>query len=649
MVRCGFYRFDPRPSRPDPWGRRALLSPPHPPYRSSIASARSGSCAPPSTPRSAGAAASCCSAASRGSARPAWRACSPTRPSRAACRCGGDAAGRTARRRRSGRGTRRSGAGSIRSATKPSPPRPAPGAPSWRTCSRCCAIGCPSSRRARAGKSDGARFRLFDIVSRFLAAVARPAGLVVVLDDVHWADRPSLKLLEFVAADLADTRLLVVATYRDTEVRREDPFSATLSRLAREPSTRRLLVGGLSAAHCARWIAWRRRGATPRRSAKRCTARRTAIRSSSARSSTSWRPRRIRDGLGCAARAARRARGDRAAPGPARRRLPRDARRRGALRRHDRRGDAGRRPRRHAAGRPPRARRARPHPGRGRGPAGTVRLRARAHPAGPGRRAAAVDAQHLARPHRDRARAACDGVRRGDDGARPPPRRRRHARGAAQGVRLRLPGRRAGGARPRLGGGGAALRDRARRRRALGAARRQASDRAAARAGARAARRGRRPGRARALRGGDGGLPPDARPRGVRARGADLRRTDAGVGPDRAGRARGPRGSLPTAPALDDALRARLYARLAGDLIAANEVEQGERIFALCDEAAAAARRAGARRARHRPRGHLLRGGHGHARRRAGRRPCPAPRRSSRRRRRAGSTSTPPRSATCAP
>src|SRR5262249_1663181 len=101
---------------------------------------------------------------------------------------------------------------------------------------------------------------LFDIASRFLGALARPAGLVVVLDDIHWADGPSLKLLEFIAADLADMRLLVLATYRDTEVRREDPFSATLSRLAREPSTCRLLVGGLSAAHCPRWISL----ATPR-------------------------------------------------------------------------------------------------------------------------------------------------------------------------------------------------------------------------------------------------------------------------------------------------------------------------------------------------------------------------------------------------
>jgi tetratricopeptide (TPR) repeat protein len=101
---------------------------------------------------------------------------------------------------------------------------------------------------------DRARFRVFDIVSRFLAAFAAPAGLVVLLDDLHWADLPSLKLLEFVAADVHDTRLLVVAAYRDTEVQREDPFSETLSRLVREPSTRRLLVNGLSPADCARWV-----------------------------------------------------------------------------------------------------------------------------------------------------------------------------------------------------------------------------------------------------------------------------------------------------------------------------------------------------------------------------------------------------------
>jgi len=106
-----------------------------------------------------------------------------------------------------------------------------------------------------AFEGDRARFRLFDIVRRFLADLAAPAGLVVVLDDCHWADAPSLRLLEFLATTLEGTRILVVATYRDTEVRREHPFAATLSRVVRERATRRLLLGGLSAEHCAQWLA----------------------------------------------------------------------------------------------------------------------------------------------------------------------------------------------------------------------------------------------------------------------------------------------------------------------------------------------------------------------------------------------------------
>jgi len=113
----------------------------------------------------------------------------------------------------------------------------------------------PDLAAGDGSESERARFRIFDLVSRFLAAVAKPAGLVIVLDDLHWADRSTLKLLEFVAADLADARLLVVATYRDTEVGADDPLAATLSCLARESSTRRIMLGGLSPEQCARWLA----------------------------------------------------------------------------------------------------------------------------------------------------------------------------------------------------------------------------------------------------------------------------------------------------------------------------------------------------------------------------------------------------------
>src|SRR5262249_42560651 len=112
----------------------------------------------------------------------------------------------------------------------------------------------PELPPSESWESPGARFRLFDLVGRFLAAVARSSGVRVVLDHIHWADRPSLKLLEFVADDLADARLLVVATYRDTEVQPGDAVARTLSRLVRAPSTCQLALGGLSPSDCARWI-----------------------------------------------------------------------------------------------------------------------------------------------------------------------------------------------------------------------------------------------------------------------------------------------------------------------------------------------------------------------------------------------------------
>src|SRR5262249_2353090 len=60
-------------------------------------------------------------------------------------------------------------------------------------------------------ESDSARFRLFDATSAFLrnASMARP--IVLVLDDLHAADAPSLLLLQFLARELGSTRILVLA------------------------------------------------------------------------------------------------------------------------------------------------------------------------------------------------------------------------------------------------------------------------------------------------------------------------------------------------------------------------------------------------------------------------------------------------------
>ena len=99
-----------------------------------------------------------------------------------------------------------------------------------------------------------ARFRLFDAIAAFLKSAAHNQALVLVLDDLHWADTDSLALLEFVARELAGTRVLVVATYRDAELSRGQPLSATLAELTREHLTERILLRGLSKEDVGRFI-----------------------------------------------------------------------------------------------------------------------------------------------------------------------------------------------------------------------------------------------------------------------------------------------------------------------------------------------------------------------------------------------------------
>jgi AAA ATPase domain len=78
------------------------------------------------------------------------------------------------------------------------------------------------------------RFRLFDAAGQFLIEVARDRPLVIVLDDLHAADAPSLVLLRFVSEAIADAPIVVVGSYRDREMRLHDGREsfAELTRIA---------------------------------------------------------------------------------------------------------------------------------------------------------------------------------------------------------------------------------------------------------------------------------------------------------------------------------------------------------------------------------------------------------------------------------
>jgi DNA-binding SARP family transcriptional activator len=91
--------------------------------------------------------------------------------------------------------------------------------------------------------AEGARLELFRSVAERLERAARAQPLVVVLDDVHWADRSSLLLLVHLVSAAPRAPILVVATYRDTEA--GPALQRALADLHREPGVERRRLHGM--------------------------------------------------------------------------------------------------------------------------------------------------------------------------------------------------------------------------------------------------------------------------------------------------------------------------------------------------------------------------------------------------------------------
>jgi tetratricopeptide (TPR) repeat protein len=91
------------------------------------------------------------------------------------------------------------------------------------------------------------RYRLLQAVSEFLGNAANVQPMMVVLEDLHDADKGTLDMLTHVSRNLAGARLLIVGTYRDVEVDRSHPLSAALAELRRVSTYGRVLLRGLNA------------------------------------------------------------------------------------------------------------------------------------------------------------------------------------------------------------------------------------------------------------------------------------------------------------------------------------------------------------------------------------------------------------------
>lgn len=101
---------------------------------------------------------------------------------------------------------------------------------------------------------DYARLRLFDSFVDFVRSASRHSPLALVFDNIHLADRPSLLLLTFLAQNLGEARVLLLATYRPDALNRSHPLSSALADLTREAAPIRLRLQGLGTDAIARFV-----------------------------------------------------------------------------------------------------------------------------------------------------------------------------------------------------------------------------------------------------------------------------------------------------------------------------------------------------------------------------------------------------------
>lgn len=91
-----------------------------------------------------------------------------------------------------------------------------------------------------------ARVRLFEVLLALLEALAEHQPLVLIVEDVHWADRPTYDLLSFLVRNLRDAAVLLAITFRSDSLHREHPLRRLLAGLERMGGVTRLELARLS-------------------------------------------------------------------------------------------------------------------------------------------------------------------------------------------------------------------------------------------------------------------------------------------------------------------------------------------------------------------------------------------------------------------
>ena len=92
---------------------------------------------------------------------------------------------------------------------------------------------------------EGARYKFFEAVASALDHATIAGPVLLVLDDLHWADRPTLQLLQHVLRTLGASPILVLGTYRESELARTRPLAEAMADFRRERAFERITLSGL--------------------------------------------------------------------------------------------------------------------------------------------------------------------------------------------------------------------------------------------------------------------------------------------------------------------------------------------------------------------------------------------------------------------
>jgi DNA-binding CsgD family transcriptional regulator/tetratricopeptide (TPR) repeat protein len=129
------------------------------------------------------------------------------------------------------------------------PASPAPGS---------LVTGLPLPAGAGAGarsEQDVGQLQIFDAVHGLLGDLAGRGPVVLILEDLHWADGSTRRLLAFLCSRLRAQRLLVIGTYRGDDLHRRHPLRPLLAELVRLPAVERLELAPLGTADARRFVA----------------------------------------------------------------------------------------------------------------------------------------------------------------------------------------------------------------------------------------------------------------------------------------------------------------------------------------------------------------------------------------------------------